>query len=530
MSPSADNPNLSAKAANTVQRVRAGLESQQQVPMVSQLVRLIRDISGKAEKMSIDELVEAVSAEPTTLARVMSMASTMVYNPGGGEIASLHQAVLAVGFEQVRRLAISILLLENAQSKFSEEANRDLAGTALVSGLIAAEMGRRFLPVDPDLAFVCAALRSYGRMLTATFMAEEYSTMLKQAGQCTPDEAFQNAFGLTPVELGYKLLSGQQLPKAILDSMVDPSEEMRRHPSRSPASALISAVEFGQRMSEILQSPELTNENFVSLVESLGRQYGEGLPVTEVPIRDLVTRISLTLTTFSTHCRLPLESVSLFRRLDCLATSRPIPAAFKPKGSTSTPTPRPTAPTQAPLTQVPERDEPTLRAAKSIENCADVITRLAHEPHPDPRRIFELLLKTLHRIFELSNCLVFIIHRQSGLFRVTRGVGPLMRFAQDTVALDPEIPNVFSEAIVHGRDLLIRDPNNPSVRETIPEWFCPPSQSFPILLLPIKTRSGTFALVCATCSSLGGFELAEKLRPELALLFQQVATVGDFLA
>jgi HD-like signal output (HDOD) protein len=523
-----DNLDLRAKAANTLERVRAGMESQQQIPLVSQLVRLIKEISGKAEKMSIDDLVEAVSAEPTTLARVMSVASMMAYNPGGGEISSLHQAVLAIGFEQVRHLAISILLLENAQSEFTAEANRELAGTALVSGLIAAEMGRRFLTIDPDLAFVCGALRSYGRMLMATFMAEEYSSLLKRSKESPSDEVFQSVFGLTPVELGHEILAGQQLPKVILDSLVDSSQETRKQVSQNPTAALISAAEFGLRMAGILQNPELTNDNFVDLVETLSRQYGGSLPLTEAPIKELLARISLTLSSFSSHCGLSLESVVLFRRLDCLAHSRPIPPPFKATGKTSAPLPAPVA--KASENENQERDEPTLQAAKSLGICLDAVTHLVREPHPDLRRIFELLVQALHRTLDLSNCLIFLKHRQSGLFRVTRGIGPLMKFAHDTVALDPEIPNVFSEAIVQGRDFFIRDPNEPSQRTSIPEWLCPADQSVPILLLPIKTPSGTFALLCATCARPAAFEMAEKLRPELLLLRNQVAMVGDFLA
>jgi hypothetical protein len=104
-----------------------------------------------------------------------------------------------------------------------------------------------------------------------------------------------------------------------------------------------------------------------------------------------------------------------------------------------------------------------------------------------------------------------------------------MKFARDTVALDPEIPTLFSEAIKQGRDILIRNGDDPSVRAAIPEWLCPEDRSIPILLLPNKTSLGTFALVCATCNDVQGFELAEKLRPELGLLRKQVAMVGDFL-
>jgi HD-like signal output (HDOD) protein len=523
-----DNADARAKAEQTLSRVRAGMESQQQVPLVSQLVRLIKEISGKAEKMSIDELVEAISAEPTTLVRVMAVANSLAYNTSGGEVTSLHQAVLAIGFERVRHLAISILLLENAQSEFAADANRELAGLALVSGMIATEMGRRVLPIDPDVAFVCAALRSYGRMLMATFMAEDYSSMLKLCSEGPTDEAFQATFGLTPVGLGHELLTGQQLPKMILDSMVDMSQETRKQASQNPASALIAAADFSLRMGEILQSPKLTNDNFVPMVEALSHQYDESFLLTDMLVKELVARVNNTLALFGAKTGLSPKSVVLFRRLDCVANSRPIPPPFKTTRRTSVPVPPPGA--TAVRKEIPERDELTIRAAKSLDDAIDVITRLVGEPHPDLRRIFELLIQTLHQTLDLSNCLLFIRQRQSGLFRLTRGIGPLLKFAHDTVALDPTLSTVFSEAINEARDFFIRDPNEPAIRPSVPEWLCPPDQSIPLLLLPIKTRSGTFALVCATCVQTRGFDLAEKLQPELRRLRNQVAMVGDILA
>lgn len=528
MNREADNADPKAKAERTLQRVRAGMESRQQVPLVSQLVRLIKDISGQAEKMSIDELVEAISAEPTTLARVMSVSNSIVYSPGGGEITSLHQAVLAVGFERVRHLAISILLLENAQSEFTAEANRELAGLALISGMVAAEMGRRLVPIDPDAAFVCAALRSYGRMLVATFMAEEYSSMLKSCAEGPSDEAFQAAFGLTPVGLGHELLAGHHLPKIILDSMVDMSEETRKQASQNPTAALTAAADFSLRMSEILQNPKLTNDNFVPMVEALSCQYDGSFLLTGTLIKALVGRISLKLASFGVKSGLSLKSAALFRRLDCLANARPIPPPFRATGRTSVPVSAPVATRSR--TEIPERDELTLSAAKSLDSCIDAMTLLVREPHPDLRRIFELLIQSLHRTLDLSNCLLFIKHRQSGLFRLTRGIGPLVKFAHDTVALDPDIPTVFSEAINEDRDFFIRDPNEPAMRSSVPEWFCPPDKSIPILLLPIRTPSGTFALVCGTCAQTRGFDLAEKLQPELRRLRNQVAMVGDIVA
>ena len=521
-----EHPDLASSARRTLQRVREGMQSQQQLPLVGQLVGLIKEISGEAEKLSLDELVNAIRAEPTTLARVMAVASTMVYNPTGGEVVSLHQAVLAIGFEEIRRLAISILLLESAQSEFSAEANRELAGTAVVSGLIAAELGAGSLGIDPDQAFVCTALRNYGRMLAATFMAEDYASLNSEA-LVTNDAAFRSKFGLLPVELAHEILADCQLPSRILETLVSPSEPARKGMSQEHVSPLVLLAEFSHRFGELLARPDLTNENFTTRVEALKREYGGAFLTNAEALKNLLLDVEIALSSFSARSGLSNESVSAFWRLNCLAHSRPIPAVFSPKARTS-------GQLAAAATQsgkdLPPRDEPTIAAARSLGFCMDSVVRMVNEPHPDPRRIFELVLQTLHKTLGLTNCLVFVKHRQSGLFRVTRGVGPLMKFAHETVALDPTIPSIFSEAINKGTELFIADPNHPSVRNSIPEWLCPAGQETPFLLLPIKAEAQSFALICGTFSSRASFGIAERLRPELLLLRNQVSPVGDFLS
>lgn len=528
MSGGADSAELKAKAQNTLQRVRAGLEAQNQLPLVGQIVRLIKDISGKADKMSVDELVDVISAEPTTLGRIMAIASSMAYNPGGGEITSLHHAISAIGFERVRHLAISILLLENAQSEFTAEANRELAGTSLISGMLAAEMGRRTLPVDPDMAFLCAALRSYGRMLIATFMSEDYARVMRLAAEGPTDDTFRDFFGLTPVELGHELLASQQLPRLILDSLVNLSPEARKQAGESPSAFLVAAADFSLRLADILQSSALTQENFHAQVETLSRQYDPAFLLTEETVQQMMERIVLNLVSFSTRSGISLHSVVLFRRLECLANGQSVPPPFRSAGRTNAPAVPPPPPDE-PSPKLPERDELTLRVAKSLDTCIDTVTVLVREPHPDLGRIFESMLQALHRTLGLSSCLVFVKHRQSGLFRVTRGIGPLFQFARDTVAVDPTLDNIFSEAIKESRDILIRDPNEPALGNLVPGWLSGAGQNMPLLLLPIKNPAGVFALVCATCSHVKSYELAEKLQPELLRLRRQIALVGDIL-
>jgi hypothetical protein len=311
--------------------------------MVSQIVRIIRDISGKADRMSVADLADYIKGEPTTMERIISIAGSVGFNSSGAEIKSIHQAISLIGFEEVRMLAVSILLFENAQSKYAAETNRELAGTALVSGLVAAEMGRRVLPAGSELAFICGALRGYGRMLAATFMPGEYAAAVQRSTRDGTDDAFCAVFGLTPLELGRQVLENMQLPKTILDTFVAPSPQTRRKTAANPTMTLIAVSEFGLRVAEMLQAPSLTSFNFESRLESLSREYDPSLLLTKTGSRELLHQIAGVLDSFRFRAGSYVSSVALFRRLENLASARRLapPPEFVFKAPEPPPVPAP---------------------------------------------------------------------------------------------------------------------------------------------------------------------------------------------
>jgi HD-like signal output (HDOD) protein len=313
----------------TVKRINAGLESSL-VPMIGQILRIIRDISGKSDRMSVGDLVEFINGEPTIMARIVSIASSVGYNSSGAEINSVHHAISLIGFDRVRTLAISILLLESANSEHTAKANRELAGTALIGGLVAAEMCRRKVSADPDLAFICGALRNYGRMLAATFLAKDYADMLKNPSKSSADETFRLAFGLTPLELGESIMAGLQLPKPVLNTFVSLSSEERRHCSANASSAVTGAADFGLRFAEALQGPEADISSFEHRIELLSNEYDVDYYLARADIRELLESLTSVLESFRSRAGSYVGTVTLFRRLEALSHKRALPAILAP--------------------------------------------------------------------------------------------------------------------------------------------------------------------------------------------------------
>lgn len=312
---------VNSTAQLTVGRISAGMESHL-VPMIGQILRIIRDISGKSDRMSVSDLAEFINGEPTIMGRIVGIASSVGYNASGIEISSIHHAISLIGFDRVRTLAISILLLESAHSEYTTTANRELAGTSLIAGLVASEMCRRGVSSDSELAFICGALRNYGRMLAATFLPKEYAEATKPGTHLRADESFRTIFGLTALDLGRQIMTNLLLPKPVLNTMVPLSFQDRRYCSSTAAGALIGAADFGLRFAELLQAPDLDHHNFERRMEMLSREYDVDFYLSRNDVKDLLQYLLGVLECFRYRAGSYVGTVAMFRRLECLAGER----------------------------------------------------------------------------------------------------------------------------------------------------------------------------------------------------------------
>jgi hypothetical protein len=251
------------------------------------------------------------------------------YNAGNVEINSIHHAISLIGFDQVRTLAVSILLLEGAHSESVAGVNRELAGMALVSGLVASEMCRRRVVSDPDLAFICGALRNYGRMLAATFLPEEYATVTPMI-RPGAEESFKSVFGLTPLELGLRVMTARLLPKSILNTLVAMSPTERRFCCSNASSTLAGAADFGLRFAQLLLLPDLNRDNFDRRVEAFSREYDVDFYLSRPEARELLEQLVSVLKCFRYRADSYVGSVGMFRRLEDLAAERVLPAVVAP--------------------------------------------------------------------------------------------------------------------------------------------------------------------------------------------------------
>ena len=60
---------------------------------IAQVIRVIEEITNKVDTVSVEQLAELISQDLATVARIISVANTIGFNPMGTEVTSVVQAI-----------------------------------------------------------------------------------------------------------------------------------------------------------------------------------------------------------------------------------------------------------------------------------------------------------------------------------------------------------------------------------------------------------------------------------------------------
>jgi HD-like signal output (HDOD) protein len=162
---------------------------------------------------SIDALGKLISAEPILAARVLGIANSIAYNPGGRAINDLKSAISRLGFASLRALAAAIIVRQMREMSKNPE-HRALAGklwehTAHVAAL-ARVIAKRFTRQSPDAAFFSGIVHEVGSF----YLISRASVF---PGLLTSDLELWHGEGEAAV--GRAVLQALEVPAHILEAM-----------------------------------------------------------------------------------------------------------------------------------------------------------------------------------------------------------------------------------------------------------------------------------------------------------------------
>ncbi len=182
--------------------------------VVVRIIEVAQDRGANAK-----QLAEIVSNDQSVFARILKLANSAFYG-FSRQITNITQAVVVLGFDTVKSLALSISAFDSL-AKFSHQTNFDREAFWVHSigcGMVAKTIGKEIGLRESGTLFVAGLLHDLGKVILDTYFREQYDVAVQemiQAGRSTADVEIE-MLNIDHAEVGGWLAARWKFPEILV--------------------------------------------------------------------------------------------------------------------------------------------------------------------------------------------------------------------------------------------------------------------------------------------------------------------------
>ena len=212
-------------------------------PALSESVTSINRIAS-SDKESVNKLSNSVLKDFALTNKLLKLVNSVMYSQfDSGSISTISRAVVILGFDSVRSIALSLMMFDNMQNKGHAQQLKEEFVRSLFSGMLARGLAGRASVKDAEEAFICSMFHNLGRTLSMFYFPEETTEIQKliQAKGLTEASAATQILGLNFEELGIGIAKTWGFPDSMLLSMrILPDEKVKKGMSNGDKLRILS--------------------------------------------------------------------------------------------------------------------------------------------------------------------------------------------------------------------------------------------------------------------------------------------------
>lgn len=481
-------------------------------PALSESVSAINKIAN-SETESIDKLSNTILKDFALTNKLLRLVNSAYFRPaGGGSISTVSRAVIVLGFEAVRNIAITVLLFEHLQNKGNANQLKEDFLRANLAGVLAKDIGATARMRDLEQSFICALFHSLGRLLSQFYFPEESDEIRRVMAQknCSEESAALQVLGISLEDMGMAVARQWGFPPLIVSSMRKLPAGPVKKPAQQEDRLRVLSGFSNELCDSIAQStPEIRDRE---LKKAMTR-FAEAIDLNPKDVFQTVQRAVEEVADFARVIHLNLQQTSFGKQM----------RLFAKKGGTEVGDTNDTDFADGtvlgesdPLGAVEGEAGLQILDAQAILTAGiqDISNTLIDGFQLND--VLRIILETMYRAMGFKRIVLCIRDVKAGAMQGRFGFGPdaneLARAFRFPLSFTPDI---FHAATSKGVDLLISDINDPKIAGRIPDWYrkAVPAHSF--VLFPLNIKGSPVALIYADRDEPGGISIPEK---ELQLL------------
>ena len=446
-------------------------------PALSHTISAINRIT-TGEAQSVQALTDVLLKDFALTNKLLRLVNSSGYGQFGGTISTVSRAVMILGFDAVRNLAITLVLVEHLQNKGQAAKLRDDVIGALFVGILARRVAKVAGVRDAEEGYICGVFHHLGRMLATYYLFDEtveIGRKMQQAG-LSEEQAARSVLGASYSEIGIAVARSWNLPDAIVRSIERIPEDRPRKPHNAQ-SRLRVATALADALANAATAGSGAERD--KCIRDVVRRFGAALPVDD---RSLVALSADAVKEFLDDTAGLLGDSRKSRFCQSLVqTTSGAAGAAAPSADilehVINATPRAATPEETP--QGTGDAEQVL--ASGIQDITD--TLVADFSLSDVLRI---ILETMYRAIRFSRVVLFMRDPHAPVMTARLGYGDGIERILGEVKLPiGKNQDVFSVVLEKNVDVLVSDVAAENIRTRIPEWFRKSGFGDTFVLLPI---------------------------------------------
>ena len=435
----------------------------------------------------------------------------------GGSISTVSRAVSLVGFNGIRNMALSLVLLEHMQDKAHANLLKEEFLRSLMAGTVAGELCS--VERDSEEAFIGSMFQNLGRLLAEFYFPEEAGTVrtLTSSPRQPVSEATASAsvLGLSFEALGIGVAKAWGLPEGIQSCMRKPVGEPPARTSGDSSERLRWIAIAANETADILlhADPKVMDSRLAQLAKryakTLGMDAAEMHAATHVARKKLIEMaraMDLKVSAGSAASKLLSEPVA--------------DAGARQSGEADGPDTLTPLELHATLASPLDRGEAAQYDARHVVDSLtagiqDITNAMVEDFNLSD--VLRMILETMFRAMDFQR-IVFCLRDPktdalTGRFGLGKGVESVVK--SFSVTLKATTPDLFTAVCLKGADTMISDATEARIADRLPVWYRRIVNAPTFLLLPVAIKGKPFGLIYADKGEKGGLVMDEK---ELALL------------
>ena len=221
------------------------LLNEEEMPVFAHTARNIAAVSGHIET-PVAELSHLILQDSSMTTRVLRLANSVYYNPGGDTISTVSLAILMLGFDVVRNIALTISMIDTILKGIQHDHVVEEMARSLHAAVQAKAIAQARGIIEVEEVFIATLLYRLGHLAFWCFPQNLAKTL--DAEYCvskTQEEAEHKILGFNLTHLTMALNKEWQLSKILADALDNAANHGETIKDIDQAFQLVMAVEQG---------------------------------------------------------------------------------------------------------------------------------------------------------------------------------------------------------------------------------------------------------------------------------------------